>query len=105
LNRLSRGGCVGSAEATAGLHIRGPDSSAVQLLKQSGCRTLSDQGLHDIGVYQRGLDNWLVLASADVVPASSQAPVLAARALQLVNEVRARGTRCGERSLRKHHGP
>jgi uncharacterized protein YkwD len=87
------------AEATAGLHVSGPDSSTVQLLRRSDCRTVTDQGLHDIGVYHRGSDTWLVLAAAYVVPASSQAPVLATRALQLVNEVRARGTRCGERSF------
>jgi uncharacterized protein YkwD len=87
------------AEATAGLHVSGPDSSTVQLLRRSDCRTVTDQGLHDIGVYHRGSDTWLVLAAAYVVPSSSQAPVLATRALQLVNEVRARGTRCGERSF------
>jgi uncharacterized protein YkwD len=87
------------AEATAGLHVSGPDSSTVQLLRRSSCRTVTDQGLHDIGVYTHGSDTWLVLASAYVVPSSSQAPVLATRALQLVNEARARGTRCGERSF------
>jgi uncharacterized protein YkwD len=87
------------AEATAGLHVRGPESSTVQLLKQSGCRTLTDQSLHDVGVYHHGLDTWLVLATARVAPAAPQAPVLATRALQLVNEIRARGTRCGERSF------
>jgi uncharacterized protein YkwD len=87
------------AEATAGLHVSGPDSSTAQLLRRSDCRTVTDQGLHDIGVYHRGSDTWLVLATAYVVPASSQAPVLATRALQLINEVRARGTRCGERSF------
>ena len=59
---------------------------------------MTDANLHDMGVYHRGLDTWLVLAAAYVVPAKSQAPALATRALQLVNEVRARGTRCGERS-------
>jgi uncharacterized protein YkwD len=87
------------AEATAGLHVRGPDSSTVQLLKRSDCRTVTDQSLHDIGMYHRGSDTWLVLASAYVIPSRSQAPVLATRALQLVNEVRARGTRCGGRSF------
>jgi uncharacterized protein YkwD len=87
------------AEATAGLHITGPESSTVQLLRRSGCRTMMDRGLHDIGVYRRGSDTWILLASAYVVPARSQAPVLATRALQLVNEVRARGARCGERSF------
>jgi uncharacterized protein YkwD len=87
------------AEAAAGLHVSGPDSSMVQLLRRSDCRTLTDQSLHDIGAYTHGSDTWLVLASAYVVPTRSQAPLLASRALQLINEARARGTRCGERSF------
>jgi uncharacterized protein YkwD len=87
------------AEATTGVHISGPESSTVQLLKRSGCRALLDPAMHDIGAYRRGVDTWLVLASAYVVPALSQAPVLASRVLQLVNEARARGARCGERSF------
>jgi uncharacterized protein YkwD len=87
------------AETTAGLHISGPESSMVQALRQSSCATVSNPDMREIGVYRRGLDTWIVLASAYVVPASAQAPVLATRALQLVNEVRARGTRCGERTF------
>jgi uncharacterized protein YkwD len=83
------------AEAVAGLHITGPESSTLQLLRRSGCRTVMSSGLHDIGAYHRRTDTWLVLASAYVVPARSQAPMLASRALELVNEVRARGARCG----------
>jgi len=87
------------AEATAGVHIRGPESSTVELLRQAGCHALLDSSMRDVGVYHRGLDTWLVLASAYVVPALSQAPMLASRVLQLVNEARARGARCGERSF------
>jgi uncharacterized protein YkwD len=87
------------AEATAGVHISGPESSTVQLLRRSGCHALLDPAMRDIGVYHRGLDTWLVLASAYVVPAISQTPVLASRVLELVNEARARGARCGERSF------
>jgi uncharacterized protein YkwD len=102
------------AGATAGLHVTGPESSMIQLLKQSGCRTVLNQAMHDAGVYQHGANTWVVLASANVAPANvapanvapanaapanSQGPVLATRALQLVNEVRARGARCGERSF------
>jgi uncharacterized protein YkwD len=87
------------AEATAGLHISGGESSTILLIRKSGCRTVMEQSMHDVGVYQHGSDSWLVLASAYVAPARSQAPVLASRALQLVNEVRARGARCGERSF------
>ncbi len=88
-----------AAEATVGLHISGPESSTILAIKKSGCRTIMDQSMHDVGVYQRGLDSWLVLAAAYVVPARAQAPVLASRALELVNQVRARGARCGERSF------
>jgi uncharacterized protein YkwD len=87
------------AEATAGLHINGPESSTLQLLKRSGCRTVLERGLHDIGIYRHGADTWFVLASAYVAPTRAQAPLLATRALELVNEVRARGARCGERSF------
>jgi uncharacterized protein YkwD len=88
-----------AAERTAALHISGPDSATLKLLNQSGCSTLTNPGLHDIGLYHRGMDTWVVLASAYTVPARSQAPLLATRALQLVNEVRARGTHCGDRSF------
>ncbi len=87
------------AEATAGLHINGPESATLQLLKRSSCRTVLNPSLHDIGIYRHGADTWLVLAAAYVVPTRAQAPVLATRALELVNEVRARGARCGERSF------
>lgn len=87
------------AEATSTVHITGPESSTMMLLRRSGCRAVSDQRLQDIGIYRRGLDSWLVLGSSVVVPPASQAPVLANRALQLINEVRARGARCGERSF------
>jgi uncharacterized protein YkwD len=87
------------ADITTSLRISGTDSASVQLLKTSGCRALANQALHDIGVYRRGLDTWIMLASRYVSPPSSQGPILAARALQLVNEARARGARCGERSF------
>lgn len=87
------------AESTTGLHIKGPESASIPLLKQSGCRTVTNPSLHDVGLYQRGADSWLVLGSVYVAPASAQAPQQADRALQLVNEVRARGARCGDRSF------
>jgi uncharacterized protein YkwD len=87
------------AESTSGLHIKGPKSATIQLLKQAGCRTVTNPSLHDVGLYQRGADSWLVLGLGSVAPAGAQAPMQATRALQLVNEVRARGARCGDRSF------
>ncbi len=87
------------AESSAAVHISGPSSATIQLLRQSGCRTLGDRRLHDIGVYTRGPDTWIVMASAYVTPSKAQAPLLASRALELVNEARARGVRCGVRAF------
>ena len=87
------------ADTTRGVHIKGPESATISLLKQSGCRTLTDQSFHDIGMFHRGLETWLVLGSVYAAPASAQAPMLASRALQLVNDVRSRGARCGERAF------
>jgi uncharacterized protein YkwD len=112
------------AQATTGVHVSGPDSSLLELLRRSDCHALARPGLRQIGVYRRGLDNWLVLAGgsglpdtplpvargaaaetpiAARIPARSPAPmtsagpVLASRALQLVNDARARGAKCGTR--------
>ncbi|MFI4889932.1 MAG: CAP domain-containing protein [Steroidobacterales bacterium] len=87
-----------AAHTTGTLHVSGPDQSLMEQFRRARCRTLADQGLKDFGVYTLGPDTWLILASAYVVPTRSQAPALAARALQLVNEARLRGTRCGSRS-------
>jgi uncharacterized protein YkwD len=96
------------SESTAGLHIKGPESATLQLIKKSDCRTVTNPAFRDVGLYQRGAESWLVLGSVYVAPASAkvapastpaQAPVQATRALQLVNEVRARGARCGDRSF------
>jgi uncharacterized protein YkwD len=94
---IEHSGYVAQSSATA--HISGPDTSDIQLLKRSGCRTLADRALSDLGLYHRGSDSWLVLAAAYTIPVRAQGPVLAARALQLVNDVRARGARCGEKAF------
>jgi uncharacterized protein YkwD len=100
------------ADALSGVHVSGPDSSLVQTLRSTSCRTITDRSLHDLGVYHRDPETWFLLASryalsapgpagitAKSAPTPIQAPPLAARALQLVNDARARGTRCGERSF------
>jgi uncharacterized protein YkwD len=87
------------AASTSGLHINGPEAATVQLLKHSDCRTATNPSFLDVGLYQRGAESWLVLGSVYAAPASARAPVQASRALQLVNAVRARGARCGDRSF------
>jgi uncharacterized protein YkwD len=135
---------------TAGMHISGPDSATLELLRRSGCRIVVGRGMRDIGEYRRGFDTWLVVGSFYRLPPGVQAstgtwrpaptlsaapspappvtpapareaplaplprpaatrvtaagslstaalsPAQATRALQLVNDVRARGTHCGD---------
>ncbi len=87
------------AGSSAGLHIKGPESAFVQLLRKSDCRTVTNPTFRDVGFYQRGADSWLVLVSGKPAPASASGPLQANRALQLVNEARARGARCGDRAF------
>ena len=87
------------AQAMSGVRLSGPDSSTLQTLRRSRCASVSDRSLHDIGIYQRGTETWLLLASAYVVPTGGEIPMLSARVLELVNQVRANGARCGERSF------
>jgi len=107
-------------EFTTGLRVSGPDSSMLEVLRRSGCATAASQAMREVGIYQHGLDAWLVFVSAYALPPSppttpwvplpaspppvaptpaSRAPLLSTRALQLVNEARARGTRCGTRAF------
>ncbi|GAC1664882.1 MAG: CAP domain-containing protein [Steroidobacteraceae bacterium] len=112
------------SQSTTGVRVSGPDSTLLETLRRSGCHSLASQDWREIGVYHRGLDSWVVLAagaglpdtavgnaSADDVPVhpktrasapvhlSSTGPVLGSRALQLVNEARARGARCGSKAF------
>jgi uncharacterized protein YkwD len=85
------------ADVASGLRVGGSDSDMIRALRRSSCRIVSSRDVQDIGLYRRGPDNWVVLASRYTLPGRSQGPALAARALQLINQVRASGTRCGQR--------
>jgi uncharacterized protein YkwD len=116
------------ARITVGLRLSGPDDSILQSLRRTRCRMVTDQSLQDVGVYRRGAQTWLLIAApnpgnistslsspapapdADEAPPrtfgyataptlAARAPAQATRVLQLVNEVRATGTRCGEKSF------
>ena len=110
--------------ATSGLHVTGAQAGILELLRQSACSLVTSRELHGVGVYRRGLESWIVMTAdyrAPVLapsvariappalearaPETSRAPpprsdpseILAAQALELVNGVRAHGTRCGQR--------
>lgn len=87
-----------AGEALAGMHVRGSDEAMIEALRRAGaCRSLGDRALGAIGLYRRAPDAWLIVGARWTTPPRRDAPVLASRVLELVNEARARGTRCGSR--------
>jgi uncharacterized protein YkwD len=71
----------------------------IDVLRRASCRIVSSRDYLDVGVYSRGSEHWLLLSSPTRLPDRLQPEALAVRALQLVNQVRASGTRCGQRSF------
>lgn len=87
--------------AAQGLRMRGSDEALIREQRRTACRIVSSHDLSEVGVYHRGADTWLVLATprpASPAPVNAT-PAMAARALLLVNEARARGAQCGAQSF------
>jgi uncharacterized protein YkwD len=112
------------ALATSGLHVSSAPAGILEALRRYACYPVTSQDLRAVGIFRRGLDSWIVLTAdyrarapsssgariapptlAVPVPESPRVPVspgataaaLATQALELVNGVRAHGTRCGDR--------
>jgi uncharacterized protein YkwD len=118
---VARSGYVSAS--TSGVHVAASDSTLLEQLRRSDCGAVTNPGLRQIGSFHRGSETWVVMAAGTAAPAEpggvaarqaaplpsarpvSQVPlvapiaVLSHHALELVNEVRARGVRCGERSF------
>jgi uncharacterized protein YkwD len=106
------------AAATSAVHVSGSDDFVIRELRNSRCGAVASRELREIGVYRRGPDTWLVLAGGGTAgagtaelypaprasyvpsaPATAAGSMSAAHALELVNEVRARGAHCGSREF------
>ncbi len=83
------------AASAVGLRLRGPDDAIMRTLRQTRCRAVALAPLRDIGVYHRGAQYWVVIAAAGAMASAT----VALRVLDEVNAVRAKGTRCGDRSF------
>jgi uncharacterized protein YkwD len=117
-----------SLKSAQGLRVTGSDEALTQRLRRTDCSSVSSRDLREVGLYHRGADSWLVLATTSgsswsssapaaaygaptsrtpapaarpplSTPPVSSTPAMAARALQLVNEARARGAQCGAQSF------
>jgi uncharacterized protein YkwD len=91
------------ATQSSAIHLTGPvsDAEIERMLGEHYCRTLQDLTLREFGAAQRGRDVWMVLAAPITLPAPGDAAVVSRRILELVNEARAAGRRCG----RKYFSP
>ncbi|HEY1900357.1 MAG TPA: CAP domain-containing protein [Steroidobacteraceae bacterium] len=95
------------AQSVVGLHLRGPDDSILRALRRTRCRAVTGQSLSELGSYRMGVQAWVVIASLPAATALNSAlpssrvesSRFAPRVLELVNQVRSRGTRCGERAF------
>ena len=105
--RLADGATLQGAIAASGylasssslIHLTGPisDLEVQRLLAQHYCRSLQEPAFKDLGAERRGRDLWLVLAAPVSLPAARDAPFIARRILELVNQARAAGHRCGSK--------
>jgi uncharacterized protein YkwD len=86
-----------AADKLTGLRVAGSDPAILQNLRQTSCLMLMKKDLNDVGMYRRGRDVWIVLASTYFIPSTAHSEVFGARVLDLVNEARARGISCGAR--------
>jgi uncharacterized protein YkwD len=103
--------------AVSGVHVRSGGAALSEKLSSSSCTALTNPALREIGSFERAPDTWLVVAAVvnsrpqpqgqfvqqhAGVPASTpagRAPDLSVRALELVNDVRAHGARCGAKNF------
>ncbi len=70
-----------------------------QAMRTRHCPALTDARLTDVGLHRQGDTQWILLSAPFDPPAPQDAPAIAAEALRLVNEARARPRRCGDRAF------
>jgi uncharacterized protein YkwD len=85
------------------LHFSGgtADVDLQRALAAHYCHTLQDPKLKEFGAERRGRELWIVLAATASLPAAGDAGWISQRILDLVNQARAAGHRCGG----KYFGP
>jgi uncharacterized protein YkwD len=106
---VARGAEIGAALEQAGyratsstsINIGGAanDAAIREVLADGFCNAVNNRAYTAIGTYTRGDEFWLVLAAPFVAVAARDAEATAERVLELVNDARARGARCGRRRM------
>ncbi len=70
-----------------------------QAMRTRHCQALTDARLTEVGLHRQGDTQWVLLSAPFDPPSPQDAPAIAAEALRLVNEARARPRRCGDRAF------
>jgi uncharacterized protein YkwD len=79
------------------------DAAVREVLADGFCDRVNNAAYTAIGTYVRGKELWLVLAQRFEAVAVSDAPAVARRVLELVNEARAQQRRCGRQRMSATH--
>ena len=87
-----------TAAAVSGLRFYGLNAPDRARLNAASCRVLRDRSLNDVGTFRRADELWVVFAAQAVLPNLEDAGAMVHRAVNLVNEAREQGHRCGNRS-------
>ena len=94
-----------SATSATSINIGGVtgDAAIREVLADGFCDKVNNAAYSAIGTYVRGNELWLVLAQRFEPVAAGDAPAVAQRVLELVNEARAQPRRCGRQRMSATH--
>jgi len=89
------------AKLSASIRVRTleGEQDLARTLAQRFCNIVGDSRLSEIGVYEFGAEAWFVLAAPFTPPESVDPAELDRRVLELINEARREGRRCGRKRL------
>jgi len=96
----SKSGYRAKKSASIRIQTTNGDSEVAQILAQRFCGIIADEVLQEAGVFRRGDETWMVLATRLVPPQQEDATAAAQRVLELINEARLQARRCGRKKFR-----
>jgi uncharacterized protein YkwD len=96
----SESGYRARTSASIRIQTTNGDSGVARILAQRFCKIVADKSLQEIGVFQRGDETWMVLATPLSAPTREDAATAGQRVLELINEARLHARRCGREKFR-----
>jgi uncharacterized protein YkwD len=107
--RMSSGAALGEAVAAAHFHARlstsisiagsADEKALARVIAARFCADVLNAEFERAGAWERGKAVWIVLATPFTLPQAKDAAAIRERALELVNQARAKARKCGRQSL------